>query len=110
MVDEAEAIHRRQLQQVAIDHLVGLGHVHARPVEMHIAARLRNFGPLDQEDRVIVQHRASQVAAESKREAESQRGLLSASRVRVLQDLRDPQSLRRAFVLREVLGPPVGLR
>ena len=27
-----------------------------------------------------------------------------------LKDLRDPQGLRRALVLREVLGPPVGLR
>ena len=25
-------------------------------------------------------------------------------------DLRDPAALRRAFILREVLGPPVGLR
>lgn len=28
----------------------------------------------------------------------------------VLDDLRDPDALRRAFILREVLGPPVGLR
>lgn len=28
----------------------------------------------------------------------------------LLDDLRDPAALRRAFVLREVLGPPVGLR
>lgn len=28
----------------------------------------------------------------------------------VLEDLRDPQALRRAFILREVLGPPVSLR
>lgn len=28
----------------------------------------------------------------------------------LLEDLRDPAALRRAFVLREVLGPPVGLR
>lgn len=28
----------------------------------------------------------------------------------LLDDLRDPQALRRAFVLREVLGPPVALR
>lgn len=34
----------------------------------------------------------------------------SAARLRLMQDLRDPESLRRAFVLREVLGPPVGLR
>jgi hypothetical protein len=28
----------------------------------------------------------------------------------VLDDLRDPAALKRAFVLREVLGPPVALR
>jgi type IV secretory pathway VirB10-like protein len=31
-------------------------------------------------------------------------------RAAVLEDLRAPQALRRAFVLREVLGPPVALR
>ena len=33
-----------------------------------------------------------------------------ASRVLVLDDLRSPAALRRAFILREVLGPPVCLR
>ncbi|SDS29392.1 hypothetical protein [Opitutus sp. GAS368] len=32
------------------------------------------------------------------------------SRSTVLDDLRDPAALRRAFILREVLGPPVALR
>lgn len=32
------------------------------------------------------------------------------SRSSVLGDLRDPAALRRAFILREVLGPPVALR
>jgi hypothetical protein len=32
------------------------------------------------------------------------------SRSSVLDDLRDPAALRRAFILREVLGPPVALR
>jgi hypothetical protein len=32
------------------------------------------------------------------------------SRVGVLDDLRSPAALRRAFILREVLGPPVALR
>ena len=34
----------------------------------------------------------------------------SVSRVGVLDDLRGPAALRRAFILREVLGPPVALR
>jgi hypothetical protein len=32
------------------------------------------------------------------------------NRGELLHDLRDPAELRRAFILREVLGPPVGLR
>jgi hypothetical protein len=32
------------------------------------------------------------------------------ARQRLLADLRDPQSVRRALVLREVLGPPISLR
>ena len=34
----------------------------------------------------------------------------SLARSTVLDDLRDPEALRRAFILREVLGPPVALR
>lgn len=34
----------------------------------------------------------------------------SLSRSTMLDDLRDPAALRRAFILREVLGPPVALR
>jgi hypothetical protein len=37
-------------------------------------------------------------------------GLLSANRAALLQDLRDPAALRRAIILREVLGPPLALR
>ena len=32
------------------------------------------------------------------------------TRSTVLEDLRTPDALRRAFILREVLGPPVALR
>lgn len=34
----------------------------------------------------------------------------AAARSAVLDDLKDPEALRRAFILREVLGPPVALR
>lgn len=37
-------------------------------------------------------------------------GARAQTRMAVLGDLRDPAALRRAFVLREVLGPPVALR
>ena len=60
--------------------------------------------------RVLEQRRAVQVTAALKTESESERGMLVGSRGGLLADLRDPPSLRRAFVLREVLGPPVGLR
>jgi len=53
-----------------------------------------------------------------RRAAEAVEGNAAAARVTAaavhragwIADLRDPQGLRRAFVLREVLGPPVGLR
>jgi hypothetical protein len=57
-----------------------------------------------------VQRRAEHRAADRAAEAESEPALRVAARDHVLADLADPQSLRRAFVLREVLGPPVGLR
>lgn len=63
-----------------------------------------------EESRVAAQRRAAQAAAASRTEAASERGMLTASRGSLLADLHDPQSLRRAFVLREVLGAPVGLR
>ncbi len=60
--------------------------------------------------RMSEQRRATQVTADLKTEADSERGQLTVSRGNLLEDLRDPASLRRAFVLREVLGPPLGLR
>jgi hypothetical protein len=42
--------------------------------------------------------------------AEAEPALRTKAREQLLEDLRDPASLRRAFVLREVLGAPVGLR
>lgn len=55
--------------------------------------------------RRVVRVTAAQDAA-----AQTQTALRTSARERLLMDLRDSQSLRRAFVLREVLGPPVGLR
>lgn len=42
--------------------------------------------------------------------SDKQEGLRTQARGAVLDDLRDPAALRRAFILREVLGPPVALR
>ncbi|MEO6875985.1 MAG: hypothetical protein ABI222_14295 [Opitutaceae bacterium] len=56
------------------------------------------------------QHRAAQIAATVQTESQSERAKLVTARGNLLADLRDPEGLRRALVLREVLGPPVGLR
>jgi hypothetical protein len=63
-----------------------------------------------EESRVLTARRASQVAARAKAEGLTQRALLTVARDQVLHDLHNPESLRRAFVMREVLGPPVGMR
>ena len=60
--------------------------------------------------RLAEQRRTAQVSAAVKTAAESEGGMLAGSRGDLLADLREPRSLRRAFVLREVLGAPVGLR
>jgi hypothetical protein len=62
------------------------------------------------EQRALAQKRAANLAEQQKIEATSEARVLVAARTRTLDDLRDPQALRRAFVLREVLGTPVGLR
>jgi hypothetical protein len=56
--------------------------------------------------RVVGERRAVVQAAIANRGS----GLLAANRAALLQDLRDPAALRRAIILREVLGPPLALR
>ncbi|MEO7415236.1 MAG: hypothetical protein ABIZ81_17975 [Opitutaceae bacterium] len=63
-----------------------------------------------EESRKLSSRRATQLAASLKTESESERGALTLSRKNLLLELRDPHSLRRAFVLREVLNAPVALR
>jgi hypothetical protein len=74
--------------------------------QKQLADQLRRL----EESRVLSARRVAQVTADLKTESESERGMFAASHGELLADLRDPVSLRRAFVLREVLGPPVGLR
>lgn len=71
-----------------------------------LAAQLRTL----EEARAVTARRAAQTAASVKTHAESEAGMRAHSRGSLLGELRDPRSLRRAFVLREVLGVPVGLR
>lgn len=63
-----------------------------------------------EETRVAAQRRAAQLAVATKAEAATGGAVRTLARGNLLADLREPESLRRAFVLREVLGPPVALR
>jgi hypothetical protein len=72
----------------------------------HLAAELKAL----EDARQVAKRRAMHVADDKLAVAESEPALRSGARERLLGDLSDPQSLRRAFVLREVLGPPIGLR
>lgn len=58
----------------------------------------------------MAERHAAALATEKKTAAESETGVLTAARGSLLADLREPGSLRRAWVLREVLGAPVALR
>lgn len=62
-----------------------------------------------EEARLVAARRAAQVVAQRDNAAASS-STASASHAGWLGDLHDPQALRRAFVLREVLGAPVALR
>jgi len=63
-----------------------------------------------EEERLRLQRRAASLAAEKAAVAHSEPAQRALGRGRLLEDLRDPQSLARAFVAREILGPPIGLR
>lgn len=63
-----------------------------------------------EESRMLARRRAAEIAAMQQAEKESESGALKTARGVLLADLRDPKSVRRAFVLREVLGSPVSLR
>jgi hypothetical protein len=63
-----------------------------------------------EEARHVSQRRAAHVVADQQAVAESEPVLRSNARRQLLADLADASSIRRAVVLREVLGPPVGLR
>lgn len=63
-----------------------------------------------EESRMLARRRAAEIAAMQQAEKESESGALKTARGALLADLLDPKSVRRAFVLREVLGAPVALR
>lgn len=71
-----------------------------------LAAELQSL----EEARADARRRAAHRTEEKLVTASSAPVLRTAARGQLLGDLADRQSLRRAFVLREVLGPPVALR
>jgi hypothetical protein len=60
--------------------------------------------------RLVTRRRATQLAASREAIAQSEPALRTDAHDRLLVQLRDVESIRRAIVLREVLGTPVGLR
>jgi hypothetical protein len=82
----------------------------ASGAEAERQAQLREHVRVLEEKKMLTQRQAVH-AADARRElAESEAGLRTTARAALLGDLRTADTLRRAFVLREVLGPPVGLR
>ena len=63
-----------------------------------------------EENKLIARRRAAHLAADQEAAAQSEPALRVAAHDRLLSELRDVHSVRRAIVLREVLGTPVGLR
>lgn len=63
-----------------------------------------------EESRRLAERRASERAAAARAEAATAGVKVGLSREALLADLRNPESFKRAFVLREVLGSPVAFR
>ncbi|MBA3849119.1 MAG: hypothetical protein C0502_03885 [Opitutus sp.] len=101
------------VREVAVEHRPEPVHTYATRVETQRAAEI-----LEQQAALAEQMRELELrkAAAARRTefehatADRQTATKVAARGAVLEDLRSPQALRRAFVLREVLGPPVALR
>jgi hypothetical protein len=74
--------------------------------QQQLADQLRSV----KDSRLLEQRRAAHLAADRATEAQSEEGLRASAHDRLIEDLADPASVRRAFILREVLGPPLALR
>ena len=99
------AFNEQNAQQEQVDEAIRKLQELARRQEQ-LAEQMRAL----QESRELAERRAAQLAAAASSAAATERGRLETSRKGLLSELRDPRSLRRAFVLREVLSAPVGLR
>lgn len=71
-----------------------------------LAERMRAL----EEQRALTQRRATQLAAFRTAESNTTAGRRAEARDELLVNVREPKALRRAILLREVLGTPVGLR
>lgn len=80
------------------------------PAELERQARLVAEMKALEEARHLAERRAAHAAEERAAAAVAEPAVRAAMRDHLLEDLRDPASLRRAFLLRELIGPPVGLR
>ena len=84
--------------------------VHASRAEVERQEELAEQLRLAEEAKRLAERRAAHLR-DARRASENPLALRrAAARGRLVEDLRDPEGLRRAFVLREVLGPPVGMR
>ena len=74
--------------------------------QQYLAGQMRALA----ESRAVTERREVGRVADLAEIANSEIGMRGAARTRLHEDLVDRQSLRRAIVLREILGTPVGLR
>ena len=79
--------------------------VSARAAELERQRLLAEQLAAVQAERVAGRRRAEEATA-----AVAERAVAARAPARLMEDLRDPAALRRAVLLREVLGTPVGLR
>ena len=84
--------------------------VEQRNAEMERQEMLAEQMRVLEESRMLAKRRAAHLAEAQQVESQTEGALRTVARGHLLHELHDPENLRRAFVLREVLGPPVGLR
>ena len=78
--------------------------------EMERQQRLADQLRAIEDAKALAARRAAHQAAEQTAAAQTPAALRRGARDELLSDLREPSSLRRAFLVREVIGTPAGLR
>jgi hypothetical protein len=99
------AVERAPVPPVAAGHMTRLEAQRSAEIleqQAALAQRLRQA----KEMKAASVRRAAHEAKTANKDVQARK----VARGELLEDLHSPQALRRAFVLREVLGPPVGLR